>query len=308
MKSNVTLSLFKNVIAASALIIGSISFAAPKGEGIQEFKIVSANYAKEHVKNAKGGSLTANYENRTLKLRVESAPACPVGMMCPQVLKIMNVELPIVSEKTDSCGFHKVVARIDQRPVDGALQEIVLHDVINQSCPTIVQVIPKATFTTSSTNMLTGKTVTAVSELTLQAVDENPEFSQNVLVKWQMNIGFSPNPSVRTVTIDTAGNVRSQEEFFKDHKIVKGNIAKLSAESLTSLKAKVATIPEGATLVDENPGGGICMDAPTSYVAVYVGDIEVRISLREGCHDSQSYDGEATSVVSAMMGFVALAR
>ena len=303
-----SLATIRNLITASALIMGSITFAAPKGEGVQEFKIVSATYAKEHVKNAKGGSLTADYEKRTLKLRVESAPVCPVGMMCPQVLKIMNVELPIVSEETDSCGFHTVTARLDKRPVDGALQEIVLRDVIHQTCPTIVQVIPKATYTTSATNMLTGKTLTAVSELTLAYVDENPELRSAVLVKWQMNIGFSPNPSVRTVTIDDQGNVRSQEEFYKNHKIVKGNIAKLSAQSLASLKAKVATIPENATLVDENPEGGQCMDAPSSYVAVYVGDIEVRISLRAGCHDSQSYDGEATSVVSAMMGFVALAR
>lgn len=66
-------------------------------------------------------------------------PECPEGMMC-----IQKMPDPVVLSMTDAqteineCGIVSTVAVIDNRPSDGSLQKVIVHDNRNNRCPTFL--------------------------------------------------------------------------------------------------------------------------------------------------------------------------
>lgn len=89
----------------------------------------------------------------------QNMPLCPQDMMCIQMMPApLVIELPLVAKQTDSCGTVTYTARLDQRPVDGLLQELVVKDNTKFNCiavgeipATEVEYTTQATETTRST-------------------------------------------------------------------------------------------------------------------------------------------------------------
>jgi hypothetical protein len=60
-------------------------------------------------------------------------------MMCPQfIMNLGTISLPLVARNGDSCGSVIYTAKVDRRPVDGALQQITVTDNTRNRCPHVV--------------------------------------------------------------------------------------------------------------------------------------------------------------------------
>lgn len=82
-----------------------------------------------------GGKVEVRQVRKEINLALQTAPECPAGMMCPAVLVEHNITLPIIAEYTGDCGSTIYVAQKDDRPVDGALQKLIVTDYTNNKCP-----------------------------------------------------------------------------------------------------------------------------------------------------------------------------
>lgn len=96
------------------------------------------------------GVVTVDRTEKRVTLSVNQAPSCPAGAMCPQYLvQILDVELPIVSIMTDGCHNRIIVAREDRRPVDGALQSIMITDHSTSTCDIYLKYATDVQYTSS---------------------------------------------------------------------------------------------------------------------------------------------------------------
>lgn len=138
---------------------------------VKNFKITSANYDPAHIVRAGEGTLTVDYTAAVVRLEIVRSMFCPANKMCAQVMPMpLSVELPIKSMQTDSCGIHHVVAAVDQRPVDGDLQQLSVDDPTDITCQTFVAVIPQAQFLTSFYDRINGGVVKNVSTMQLELI------------------------------------------------------------------------------------------------------------------------------------------
>lgn len=298
----------KQFVLLTILSVGAIAFAKPqKSAGVLEFEIKSAQYAQSHVQDALNGQITLNYTEKKVNLYVREKSKCPSNMFCAQVVKALSVELPITSIETDDCGVRHVTALKDERPVDGIMQKITVSDPTKMTCRTFAPVFPKATYETAFVDRLKGKTVKAVSTMDLVLAGTVSPQSE-VLLKYQMHVGFSPDPQTIILTIDNKGEVLSKISYMRTKKVTRLEIAQLSSKVVENLKKQVASVPEDTKLISEDPNAPICMDAPTSKIFAIVDGNEVQIYENSGCRVSKSYDGEAASLSAAVLGLTYLAK
>jgi hypothetical protein len=95
------------------------------------------------IGKAVGGSIELDVPNKTATLRIELAVECKAGEMCPHIVPApIEVTLPIVSVKVDGCGTKMIIAKQDERPLDGALHLLTIEDNTTNICPHFVMMSP----------------------------------------------------------------------------------------------------------------------------------------------------------------------
>lgn len=299
----------KLIVIAALLSLSAASFAKGKTPtNILELVVKTAKFDPRHVKNAGPGKVTVNYSEKIVKLFVPDVEICPKGMICTEALRVLSVELPIKSVQKDDCGIFTVTALRDLRPVDGVFEKLTVTDVTNMTCKPLVAVDPQAIYETRYYDRMGGKEVHAISKMVLGTEGQITKPSTSILLKYQINIGFSPDPAVETLTIDSEGKVLSSTEYFKTKEKTLIEVAQLSHIVLNRIIERIKTIPAETKLVDDQEGGPICMDAPSSFVSLFSEGIEIRIYENQGCHISKSFDGEATSLTALILGLVAISH
>lgn len=309
----------KKFLFGFGLLVNSVSFAAlpsEKAQGVLEYKVTEATYSSVHVQNATRAQLTLNYDKSEVSLNIDVAFHCPDGRICAQVMPVpVQIELPIVSVKTDGCGVRTVTAQLDQRPADGTLQQIKISDPSEMTCR-IAGVVPKATYTTSFVDRRDGKTVVNQSKMLL-ALKTLPGGSNEldvletslapaIVIEYVAGSGFSPNPTLQTLYVDKIGRVINSVKVLRSGRVTTTLLAQLSPEALKNLLGQIATVPADAKLVDENENEPRCMDAPGSSIIVKVQNRDVTVYQRSGCHTLSIQEGNAYQLRDIMMGFASL--
>lgn len=111
-----------------------------------------------------GGKVKIKQLRKEITLELEHAPVCPTGMFCPQVLVTHAITLPITEQYVGDCGSNVYVALKDARPVDGALEKIVVTDYTSNKCPHFIA-LPETgiTLETSFFDRMNGKEVSTHS-------------------------------------------------------------------------------------------------------------------------------------------------
>jgi len=299
----------KKIVMLALFSVSAVAFAAQQksGQGILEYKVTSAKYAKGHVLNPQDGMLTLDYTNQKVRLVVTEKTICAKGMMCAQMIKTLTVDLPITGVETDNCGIRHVVAAQDQRPVDGIMQKLTVSDPSDMTCKTFVAVTPNASYESAYVNRKDGKSVQEISTMEL-ALNNAIAADSKILLKYKMSVGFSPDPSVMTLTVDNKGKVLSVVERMRSQKTTRMEIAQLSNAVVENLKKQLATVPSETKLVDDREGEPVCSDALVATIVASVKGQEVQIYESSGCHISKSYDGEAASLANAVIGLTYLAK
>ena len=311
----------KNLSIAILFLIGvssTVAESAQKAQGVLQYKVIQAKYASVHVQNATRANLVLNYDKSEVSLNIEVAFHCPGGNICAQVMPVpVQVELPIISIKTDGCGIRIVTAQLDRRASDGDLQQIKISDPSQMTCRTFLAVQPKATYTTTYFDRLDGKTVTEQSTMLLALKTVNVSILESediletslapaVLVKYVIGSGFSPNPTVQTLYVDQIGRVINSVKVVRTGQVKTVLLAELTAEGLKNLNEKIATIPVDVKLVDANEGEPSCMDAPSSTVSVRIKNQDVTVYQRTGCHNLTAETGRAYELHALMLGLLSL--
>ena len=140
----------KSLLALIALTCATVSAqsSAQASAGIINKDKVARATALENIQldrklapigEAIGGSIEVDVPHKTAYLRIDLGIVCPAGQMCPQMMPApFKIELPIVSVKVDACGTKIIVAKHDDRPVDGALQLLTVEDNTQNHCPHMV--------------------------------------------------------------------------------------------------------------------------------------------------------------------------
>lgn len=313
----------KSLFLAITFLMGAVSTAADsekKAQGVLQYKVTGAKYASAHVQNATRAQLVLNYDKAEVSLNIKVAFNCPDGRVCAQVMPVpVQVELPIISIDTDMCGIRTVLAELDNRPADGELQQIKIVDPSQITCRTFVAVQPKATYITSYYDRLDGQTVTNKSTmlLSLQAVKGGNLETQGlleislappILVKYVLNSGFSPNPTIQTLYVDKVGRVVNTVKVLRTGQVKTTVVAELTADGLKNLKDTVASVPVDAKLVDANEGEPRCTDAPSSAISVRVENQDVVVFQRAGCHNFSVETSSAYELRDLMQGLLSLTR
>ncbi len=311
----------KNLVLVITFFIGAVSTAAEstkKAQGVLQYKVTEAKYASVHVQNATRAQLVLNYDKLEVSLNIKVAFHCPDGRICAQVMPVpVQVKLPIVSVQTDLCGIRTVTALLDGRPVDGELQQIKIIDPSNMTCRTFVAVQPKATYVTSFYDRIDGITVTNQSTmlLALQAIKGGSLESDGILetslapailVKYVIASGFSPNPTIQTLSVDQVGRIVNSVKVVRTGQVKTTVLAELTAEGLKHLNEKINSIEVDAKMVDANEGEPSCMDAPTSTISVRVKNRDVAVFQRTGCHNLIVETSTAYNLRDIMFGFISL--
>ena len=311
----------KNIFLAITFLIGAVSIAAEsakKAQGVLQYKVTEAKYANVHVQNATRAQLILNYDKLEVSLNIKVAFNCPDGRICAQVMPVpVQIDLPIVAVQTDMCGIRTVTALLDGRPADGMLQQIKIIDPSRMTCRTFVAVQPKATYVTSYYDRLDGKTVTNQSTmlLALQVIKGGSlesdviletSMAPAILVKYVLNSGFSPNPTIQTLYVDQIGRVVNSVKVVRTGEVKTTVLAELTAEGLNNLLEKINSIEADAKMVDANKGEPRCTDAPSSTISVRVENRDVAIFQRAGCHNLINETSSAYELRDMMFGFISL--
>ena len=141
----------RNLLLTAALVLGSFANAGvpdmrPQPDimplrGTRTAVLDNMNLDKDWslTEYVVGASVSMNYVESTLTLTFKVSN-CPKGAMCIVPTEIRDVEYsaPIVNTSTDSCGSLIVLAKEDDRPVDGILTEIELKDNSAMTCDIVV--------------------------------------------------------------------------------------------------------------------------------------------------------------------------
>ena len=108
-----------------------------------------------YANDISGGSITVDYEAKTVTLTLNHASHCPPGRFCMMMLLApVQIELPITSVSVNACNSVAITASKDMRMVDGDLEQIVVSDNSRFNCPTLIKLVDtEAVYTTSSSGM-----------------------------------------------------------------------------------------------------------------------------------------------------------
>ncbi len=297
----------KQILFAAVLALSTVSFAQQSKvkTNVREFTVSSVPVNQGQVT----GTIKVDYAASMMKVDLQLAPSCRAGQMCAQILRVFQAELPIKSVKNDTCNIHTVTALEDKRPVDGMLKKLVLTDVADMTCKTLMAVYPEATLDTAYVNRMDGKSVTETKKMVL-SLEKAKATQVYPLVEYVASFGFSPDPGMLTLTVDTLGHVTSVRESYRTptKPSVTMEVATLSAQALNNLKAQLMSIKEDNSLMDDRAGQPECVDAGNVDVSVLVDDVRVQIYRNSGCHTYRSTVWPATSVSELMLGLATLVK
>ncbi|MCC2677811.1 MAG: hypothetical protein K0R29_387 [Pseudobdellovibrio sp.] len=307
----------KSLLVLASLVLGTVAQANVQREGVINFNVIKADYAKSHVRNPGAAQVSVDYKNSTVTLTIEEKhKPCPAGMMCAAVMPApVQIELPIVKVETDSCGVKHVVAKRDLRPVDGALQVLkVVDPTLNITC--LISEEASATYESRFYSRMTSQEIVALSKLTL-ALDTlesvqplETSLAPAILVKMVIHPGFVPVPALKTIYVDVTGRVISAVQVYRNGlstpKVTV--LAQLTEQALKNLNEVVAAIPADAKLVDLQAGEPMCTDAPSTEVVVTVNGKDVVVHHTSGCHEFSIQDYRAQMLKELMEGFQNLTK
>lgn len=83
------------------------------------------------------GYVALDLEKNEILFSLQPQSSCPVGRMCLAVMPMpYEVTIPVSEVHFDRCGATIYVAKRDLRPVDGAMQQIVVTDNSTNICLT----------------------------------------------------------------------------------------------------------------------------------------------------------------------------
>ncbi len=138
-------------------------------------------------------------------------------------------------------------------------------------------------------------TVIASSQIALAA--------PSVLLQTKTVVGFAP-PDIRgtyTTQINSDGTI-----VYTNNKDVSTVVAKLSKQTVKSIKMKIKEFSVGELVGEEGPG---CMDAPWTQVTAMKDGKEVVIKSQVACNTKQMYEAsELNSAIHAAETFSLLNR
>lgn len=169
MKSLVFTAIGMTLLAQTAL---ATSILIPQRDTrVIQYNVLAkgSKVVSEHLKgDLSGGTAQVDYAANTVSLKLAGKSNCPKGMRCSQQLRVLSVDLPIVSRKTDKCGIVTLTASEDQRPADGMLQQVTIEDYSNTTCRYFAPYIGNATYLTSYVDRMQGSTVTNKSTMKIE--------------------------------------------------------------------------------------------------------------------------------------------
>lgn len=128
------------------------------------------------------------------------------------------------------------------------------------------------------------------------------------LLRMSSFVGFAPVPGMRVLTIDNLGKVEYESpDSSQARKMKMVTLAQLSVEAIKNLKVKVAQLDPMARLIDEDPEGPQCMDAPAVNMTAFQAGKEIRFYASESCHSFYMEDGNGYDLVQLLAGLEHLA-
>lgn len=251
-----------------------------------EFEIVESKLAPSHQLTGEG-SIKLDYQNQTARLYVDRN-VCPPGMYCTMEMRPpMIITLPIVSVEVGNCNIKTVIAREDQRPVDGMLKQLTVVDFSENTCPTFAKIIGDAEYLTTVYNSYQGMEVTEVSTMKTKLVRHEAA----VLLEKNVNVAFAPESYRGTYSLQILadGSVRRVDNHGQieelpsllDHHLVR--IQKL-IRNLGSVKLIKGSGPE-------------CMDAPFENIVAHKNSKNVELWQRMNCQETKTNNSNAQSLI-----------
>lgn len=137
------------VISAMAFLsIVSSSFAEQPNLAIDKAistavrtSFIDANHSS--LQGVTNGNISVDFRSQTITLAAYRPFYCPPHLVCAQVMPApVVITLPITNRFVDECGSITYTAEKDQRPVDGALQQLLVIDNTDNRCPTFQALAP----------------------------------------------------------------------------------------------------------------------------------------------------------------------
>lgn len=160
----------KAVLATIIILASQLSFAVSTQE-VTELRVFNEKLSSAQFKDKKLISASIDYSTNEAKITYFKPFICPVGAICALYTGAPEViSLPIVKINTNACGRKQVIAKKDQRPVDGLLQVIILEDSKYDQCNYFVKVVDHGSYITKGINRLTGKIFTYKSTFEVSPV------------------------------------------------------------------------------------------------------------------------------------------
>ena len=93
--------------------------------------------------NISYANVAVDFGAQQITLTLQARFHCPPGMMCAQVMPApIEIHLPLVDVRTGSCGQRIYTAKVDHRPVDGAMKMIRVVDNTSFICKSLIAVSP----------------------------------------------------------------------------------------------------------------------------------------------------------------------
>jgi hypothetical protein len=129
-------SKFGSLALLAVVLFGSASVQArspmrPPVEGAA-LRILSLDAGLQYA--ADQASVRVDYAANEVTLTVTESFSCASGAVCATVMPPVHVYKAPIINRSLSCGSTIVVARLDQRPVDGSLTEITVEDHRGRMC------------------------------------------------------------------------------------------------------------------------------------------------------------------------------
>lgn len=187
-------------IAALISLSAKADIPMPAAIKLQHFGVKSSKIDPAHSKRPGQVELSINHAAQIVKLQIENRFYCPEGRVCAMVMPQPTlVELPIVSTKEDGCGVKTIIAKEDQRPVDGGLSEIKIQDTTSMKCRMFLE--SKASYVTAHYDRMEGKQIVNKSTFVLKSIQKEEQVRTYVLTEgYQANSGYE-QPRSGSITL-----------------------------------------------------------------------------------------------------------
>ena len=140
--------------------------------------------------------------------------------------------------------------------------------------------------------------------LSIMTISFAASASDTTLLSLRTAGGFTRNGFSSQIAVLENGDVVKTVTTFRE--ATRQTVAKLSQNSVDSLKEKIAAIEDDAKLVDPNPKAPRCMDAPGTSVEVNKGGKSIKIEQRMFCHTLKVETSEADALRSLIEGLNSL--